>query len=269
MVELGIDFCNAAEVDQTLWVPGEKIPLHAGFHLISDGTYTCTADRFGTVSLRPGDLLCIFPHEPFHLHNTPFRYMFFSILGSNAVPFLKSCGFSPKKPFCFKTPAPISQIMKEFIQAPRTKLIGDPFFFHSRLFRIGELLRTSLPNLTRNSTPDYPRLIQHVVFNYDFQIQTIDQIASILNVSGDTLRKACIKKIGCSAIDYLTKLRMDRACDLLAETSYKISFIASACGYQSDKYFATAFKKTFGVSPSRWRENHLSRHPAQGRRTFS
>ncbi|MFA7369242.1 MAG: AraC family transcriptional regulator [Kiritimatiellales bacterium] len=258
MVELGIDFYNAAEVDQTLWVPGDKIPLNPGFHLIVDGTYTCTAGRFGTVSLQPGDLLCIFPHEPFHLHDTPFRYMFFSILGPNAVPFLESCGFSPEKPFCFKAPALIGQIMKEIIRAPRTKAVEDPFFFHSRLFKIGELLRSAGTNSLKDGMPDYPRLIQSVVFETDFQIQTLDQIAARLNISEETLRKACVKKLGLSAIDYLTNLRMDRACALLSETSYKISFIASACGYRSDKYFATVFKKTFGVPPSQWRKQQYS-----------
>ncbi len=255
MIEVGIDFYNAAEVDQTLWVPGDKIPLNPGFHLILDGVYTCTAERFGTVSLHPGDLLCIFPHAPFHLHDTSFTYRFISILGPHAVPFLKYCGFTPENPFYLRAPVLVEQITKELVRTPRTKLIEDPFFFHARLFKIGELLRASSPELIKNSTPDYPRLMRSVVFEHDFQIQTIEQIASALNVGGDTLRKTCLKNMGLSAIDYLTKLRLDKACTLLSATSYKISFIAAACGYQSDKYFATAFKKSFGISPSQWREN--------------
>lgn len=254
MLEQGIDFYNAAEIDQTLWVPGDKTPLNPGFHLILDGIYTCTADRFGTVTLHPGDLLCIFPHESFHLHDTAFKYRLLTFVGSRAVPFLKCCGFTPENPFCFRAPVLVEQIMKELVRTPRPKLIEDPFFFHARLFKIGELLRSAAPDAVTAGTPDYPRLMRSVVFEHDFQIQTVDQIAAALHIGGDTLRKTCLKKLGISAIDYLTRLRLGKACDLLAGTSYKISFIAAACGYQSEKYFATAFKKSFGIPPSRWRE---------------
>ena len=50
---------------------------------------------------------------------------------------------------------------------------------------------------------------------------------------------------------------MEKARDLLvAEPDRDISRIAAEVGYSNQAYFATAFKKYFGVTPSRLREYH-------------
>jgi AraC-like DNA-binding protein len=68
-------------------------------------------------------------------------------------------------------------------------------------------------------------------------------MAARLNISPDTLRKACLRDLGITAVDHVTGLRMARAKRLLEETSHKLSCIAHLCGYHDEKYFMTAFKK--------------------------
>jgi AraC-like DNA-binding protein len=52
---------------------------------------------------------------------------------------------------------------------------------------------------------------------------------------------------------YLERLRMDRACELLANTDAPILQVASLTGYGSDNTFRRAFKRRFGISPSEYR----------------
>lgn len=59
---------------------------------------------------------------------------------------------------------------------------------------------------------------------------------------------------GVSPYAYLTRLRLERAKDLMASTTMNISEIANAVGYSNPLYFSRLFRRHVGVSPSRFRE---------------
>lgn len=56
---------------------------------------------------------------------------------------------------------------------------------------------------------------------------------------------------------YITECRIERAKEMLADARYKISDISAAVGYKDGNYFAKAFKKNVGLSPSEYREKML------------
>lgn len=56
---------------------------------------------------------------------------------------------------------------------------------------------------------------------------------------------------------YITEYRIERAKEMLADARYKISDISTAVGYKDGNYFAKAFKKNVGLSPSEYREKML------------
>ena len=55
---------------------------------------------------------------------------------------------------------------------------------------------------------------------------------------------------------YLIKLRMHYAKQLLLEGALRVGEIASLCGYSNAYYFANAFRKEVGISPSEFRRKH-------------
>ncbi|MDR6719640.1 AraC family transcriptional regulator [Paenibacillus sp. 2003] len=67
------------------------------------------------------------------------------------------------------------------------------------------------------------------------------------------LSKAFKQVSGINFIDYLTRVRMDAAKQLLRETTMKINDVATAVGYQHS-YFNRIFKKQEGVTPSQYRD---------------
>ncbi|WP_340399279.1 AraC family transcriptional regulator [Paenibacillus sp. FSL H8-0079] len=67
------------------------------------------------------------------------------------------------------------------------------------------------------------------------------------------LSKAFKQVSGINFIDYLTRVRMDAAKQLLRETTMKINDVAAAVGYQHS-YFNRIFKKQEGVTPSQYRD---------------
>ena len=67
--------------------------------------------------------------------------------------------------------------------------------------------------------------------------------------------KYCFKQVtGMSLSSYLSLLRMNRARELLLTTDLSIREIASQIGYKKDSSFTSAFKKTEGCTPGRYRQ---------------
>jgi AraC-like DNA-binding protein len=60
------------------------------------------------------------------------------------------------------------------------------------------------------------------------------------------------QRVGTSAMEYLTRWRMARAADRLANSLDSVSTIALSVGYESESAFGAAFKKVTGYSPRQY-----------------
>ena len=63
---------------------------------------------------------------------------------------------------------------------------------------------------------------------------------------------------GQSFISFLTGLRMERARQLLTETDMRLTDIAMEIGYNEPNYFSHVFRKTVGMTPKEYRQQHSS-----------
>lgn len=83
----------------------------------------------------------------------------------------------------------------------------------------------------------------------------VEDLCSHLNVSATYFSVMFKKKFGMNFISYLTKVRLDRAAELLEHTEDKSYMIAEKVGYTEPNYFSYVFKKQYGVSPTKYRVN--------------
>ena len=72
-------------------------------------------------------------------------------------------------------------------------------------------------------------------------------------VSPSSLQRAFLQQFGITPKQYVIRLRMNRALQLLSETDASVREIANACGYADEKYFSRAFKNRYGYPPSQLR----------------
>lgn len=63
------------------------------------------------------------------------------------------------------------------------------------------------------------------------------------------------KFIGQTPIDYILKIRMERACSLLTNDNLSISEVSNSIGYSDQFVFSKQFKKSMGETPSAFRKN--------------
>ena len=82
-------------------------------------------------------------------------------------------------------------------------------------------------------------------------------VSQHINISAQYLSRLFKIKAGLSFSDYLNKIRIDVAKNMLTESNCQpIKKIALETGYSSDIYFAFVFKKATGLTPREYREQH-------------
>jgi AraC family transcriptional activator of mtrCDE len=101
----------------------------------------------------------------------------------------------------------------------------------------------------------YPRLAPALsaLFNEPAHPWSLPELARLCNMSRATLARHFQEKLGRSASDLLTDIRMTLAANELKKPSASTGAVAEAVGYQSEAAFQRAFKQHMGVTPAQWR----------------
>ena len=86
---------------------------------------------------------------------------------------------------------------------------------------------------------------------------SVEIAASLFHVNRSYLSHIFKKKMGESFIDYLNKVRVKHAKELLVSSDKKMYQIALLSGYNNVRYFFRAFKKIEGMTPEQYRKSLL------------
>ncbi|MFC8723359.1 AraC family transcriptional regulator [Kitasatospora sp. NPDC057198] len=85
---------------------------------------------------------------------------------------------------------------------------------------------------------------------------TVAELAARVGRSRTAFAAQFTRAVGEPPLAHLTAWRMVLAADLLRDTELTVSAVAHRVGYQDAFAFSTAFKRTRGLTPSAWREQH-------------
>jgi len=83
---------------------------------------------------------------------------------------------------------------------------------------------------------------------------SIEQLAILACVSVRQLNQLFNQHLGCSAKRYLIRLRIERAKQLLKQSSLPVQQVAEQCGYSSLSAFSDRFRQEAGMSPQNFRQ---------------
>ncbi|MFR4441584.1 MAG: helix-turn-helix domain-containing protein, partial [Hungatella sp.] len=89
--------------------------------------------------------------------------------------------------------------------------------------------------------------------NYCSNGLSLDAVADHFRKNPAYLSKVFKKETGFNFSDYITKKRMEKGKELLADLSLKIYEIAEMTGYADVSNFIKVFKKNCGMSPNEYR----------------
>ncbi|NUA27469.1 helix-turn-helix domain-containing protein [Cupriavidus basilensis] len=97
-------------------------------------------------------------------------------------------------------------------------------------------------------------LQQHLAEPYD-----LGRLASVASTSERTLLRHFMKSVGMSPLQFLHRLRAERACHLLEVTTLSLTAIAEQCGYQDISAFRKLVHRHTGLPPGAHRRAHSVR----------
>ncbi|MBE1446513.1 helix-turn-helix domain-containing protein [Paenibacillus sp. OAS669] len=98
------------------------------------------------------------------------------------------------------------------------------------------------------------RVIAYIESSYMKDIG-ISQIAADLNVTPNYLSTLFHKKTGSTFMKYVTRLRILKAKELLADTGLQVQQVAESVGYYSTRHFTKLFTEMVGMYPSDYRRS--------------
>ncbi|NDL67146.1 response regulator transcription factor [Anaerotalea alkaliphila] len=84
-------------------------------------------------------------------------------------------------------------------------------------------------------------------YNQDLSLQ---EVSKRVSVSPQYFSKIFKEEIGLSYVEYVRKIRIDVAKDMLRSQQYSVKEICYRIGYNDPNYFSRLFKKLVGVSPT-------------------
>lgn len=118
---------------------------------------------------------------------------------------------------------------------------------------------TQVRAFINESSPDGPnnKLIQSMIQyirDSAFDDINLNSVANHFSYTPAYISFLFKKRIGVGFNEFVTKTKMDMAKTMLKNTEIPIGEISRLCGYGNSKYFATSFKKSFGMSPSVFRQ---------------
>ncbi|MNQ42544.1 HTH-type transcriptional regulator GadX [compost metagenome] len=104
----------------------------------------------------------------------------------------------------------------------------------------------------------HPRLAPALtaMFNDPAHPWTLPELAGLCNMSRATLVRHFQEKVGRSANDLLTGIRMTLAANELKNPNASTEAVAETVGYQSVAAFRRAFSQHMGMTPGEWRRSN-------------
>ncbi|MEK8127686.1 AraC family transcriptional regulator [Paenibacillus filicis] len=212
------------------------------------------------IEVSKGDVFCAYPGVVYHHFivpsDQPLDMIWLSIDGGQTPLLLEKAGFRPSAPH-------VSGVIGKELETSLVHLFSQQEDNSSRrqveliaaIYRIFGLM---IPQNSADESDAGPagwirRSIEYMNMHYTENINVQD-VAAYISVHRAYFSKIFAEKTGMTPIQYLQKLRMERALQLLQQTRHSISEIALTLGYPDLYSFSRAFSKYYAASPSKLRE---------------
>ena len=131
----------------------------------------------------------------------------------------------------------------------------EEFFFHMKNLVMVFLNRSApLEDKRHNGLVGEAR--SFILEHYSQSIK-IDDVAAQLFISPSHLSRLFRQELNCTVNDYITRVRVEQAVELMKKPELSVAQVSQAVGFQSQSYFAKVFAKYIGVAPLVYR-NSLS-----------
>ena len=243
---------------------GPFVRNHYLFHYIIYGQgWLDSNDASGTarryhIGENQGFLICTGQVNPNSAPNTePWQYVWLEFDGLRVSEYLSRAGldiaqpiYTPTAPDLGRTVQNTMLYIADHSDASTLHLIGHLCLFLDGLIQSSSTRR----ELRGGQLRDFyiQEAITFMEHNYAREI-TVEELASVCKLNRSYFSKLFKDSMGCPPQEFLIRLRLSKAAELMKTTTQSIGNISTLCGYPNQLHFSRAFKKRYGMSPREWR----------------
>lgn len=107
--------------------------------------------------------------------------------------------------------------------------------------------------LKNKNVDDMKMMMNYIKDNYSRDV-SLEEMAAYLNISKGFLCRQFSRIMHMTPFEYLSRIRIEKSCEMLKATDLSIGEIATSCGFNSFAYFSKIFRQKVGVSPREYRK---------------
>lgn len=142
------------------------------------------------------------------------------------------------------------QIEQKFLES--LTITNNYVVIEQELYKVAKLVAKQSKQETANKlNPSF--ISQYIELHYMENLY-LDDIAEVTETSPKYFSSYFKRTFGVNYVEYLNKVRLSHARELLKDTNLTIAEIGEKTGYLNSSTFTTTFKKYFGISPSEYRK---------------
>ncbi len=222
----------------------------------------------GTVSvgnashpLETGDMFTLFPkerHEYYADPDEPWELMWVACSGAITPKLIEDLGLTDKdyirknilNSSIKKTLTTLIHALGDREDTNRLAAIGQFYVLLAYLKQATGLMETPTEGTGSFSCVDHATRFIEKNYYIDLDVQTL---CDYVNYSRSYLSRVFHQKTGFTIPEYINKIRMENAMELLRETALPLREIATSVGIHDSFYFSKLFKKFTGQTPREYR----------------
>ena len=96
------------------------------------------------------------------------------------------------------------------------------------------------------------QILEYISQNYQRHID-LSQLSELFYLSKNQIIRVVRKRTGYTPHEYLIRLRLTKACELLQYSQMSIMDVGRAVGYENNSHFSAAFRRIYGIAPFEYR----------------
>lgn len=248
--------------------------VHSEWELLWLLDHTLTViNQYGRYKMQPGQLVLFASKEPHEFHKTEEEATFVCLqIGPNLLPETLPLTMEGSFPHLYETEEELKNHKRALSEIVRAYLMREENY---KLFCVGKsclLLYNLLSKLPHHVLSDEEaairdkrnarlnRLIQFVDENYMHKIRLSD-FAESEGCSMGYLSRFIKKTMNQSFQEYVTKVRFNRACELIAGHDMQLLDVCFESGFSDYRYFSRAFKQQYHMTPEEYRRKRNTEEP--------
>lgn len=234
---------------------------HYVFHYITEGEGTLIIDN-KEYELQKNQGFLLYPGITTKYiagETTPLHFSCVGFYGLNALFYMKLANISAENPiFTYDKDEQLRSCLHAMECLQNGQSFGTSLRMQSYLYLLLAILieNNTAQYVTNSKTTQYNyvrKSLEYIQENYMNELN-VNKLAEYMNLNRSYLCSIFKKILNTSPQAYIAQYRINKACDLLKNSSYSISDISLMIGYKDYAVFQRYFKKVTGLSPNQYRK---------------